>query len=172
MSPQSRMRSVGWFVVLTVCVALFAGLTFKVNAVKSQVRLAERRIVALEREKMMLETEFQTRANQQQLDEWNEVEFGYVAPDAGQFIDNERELARLGAPRAPGAPEPIRVASAVEDSPVEGDFPQLVSPLTGRALAAELPRHSARPERGFENLSAQIGRAATRIAIPGGEVSE
>ena len=44
---RDRMRSIGWAVILTVCLALTLVLTFRVNAIKSQVRLAERQIVAL-----------------------------------------------------------------------------------------------------------------------------
>ncbi len=54
----SRLRQFGWVVTLALCVTLFGALTFKVNSVRSEVRLAERRIVALQRGNMMLETEF------------------------------------------------------------------------------------------------------------------
>ena len=42
----SRIRQIGWALVLAVCFALLLALTFKVNAVKSDVRLAERQIIA------------------------------------------------------------------------------------------------------------------------------
>jgi hypothetical protein len=48
--------------------------------VKSQVRLAERQITQLKQEKLFLETEFETRASQQQLKAFNDVDFGYQAP--------------------------------------------------------------------------------------------
>ncbi|MBS0476370.1 MAG: hypothetical protein JSR28_14655, partial [Proteobacteria bacterium] len=64
---RDRLRQVGWVAVLLVCAALTLALTFRVNAVKSQVRLTERQIVSLKQETMFLETEFETRANQQQL---------------------------------------------------------------------------------------------------------
>lgn len=129
----SRLRQIGWAVALAICIALFVALTFKVNAVKSEVRLAERRIVALQREKLLLETEFETRASQQQLAQWNAVEFGYQAPTADQYLENERQLASLGEPRGGNAPAPIRVAHAPEagDTPA---FPQMVSPVSGRPL--------------------------------------
>ena len=60
----------------------------------------------------MLEVEFQTRASQRQLSQWNAVEFGYVAPRADQYLESERELAVLGLPRGLDAPDPIRVAKA------------------------------------------------------------
>ena len=139
---RDRVRSIGWALVLSVCFALTMVLTFRVNAEKSQVRLAERQIVALKREKLFLETEFQTRANQQQLRALNDIEFGYAAPTAGQYLVGERQLAAFGKPAGPGAPAPIRVASAAagEIAPV----PALVSPLTGQAMAAEVKGSSAR----------------------------
>merc|ERR1711960_1951 len=100
-------------------------LTFRVDAVKSEVVRAERTIVELEREKLALETEFETRANQQQLADWNAIEFGYQPPRADQFLETERQLASFSAPRAPGSPAPIRFAREMEAS----DYPALVSPL-------------------------------------------
>lgn len=144
---RDRLHSIGWVAVLTVCAAMTLGLTLRVNAVKSQVRLAERQIVALQQQKLMLETEFETRANQQQLKALNDVDFGYQAPTVGQYLEGERQLAVLAKPRAPDAPTPIRVASAVGSKPPA--FSGLVSPLSGKALAAEVPAASRRkPEAG------------------------
>lgn len=135
MTVGSRMRQIGWAVVLSVCLAGFVVLTFRVNAVKSEVRLAERKIIALERENLLLETEFETRANQQQLAHWNRVEFGYQTPRADQFLDNRRELAALGLPRAVGGPEPIRVARAPDAEKMA--LPEMVSPITGERARAD-----------------------------------
>lgn len=170
MLPSARMRSIGWAVVLAVCITLFIGLTFQVNSVKSQVRLSERRIVSLEREKLLLETEFETRASQQQLANWNTVEFGYRAPRADQFLENERQLASLGTPRAVGAPAPIRVAVADVPGETGEEFPALVSPLTGKAFAAEMDDRAERPhiqhhEGGGEALSGRLARGAARIVL-------
>ncbi len=126
----SRIRQMGWVAVLAACLALFALLSFNVHAVKSEVQLAERQMIALEREILILETEFQARASQRQLGEWNRVEFGYEAPRADQYLDNERQLASLGQPLGPDAPSPIRVARAeLETSDVSGE--DMVSPITG-----------------------------------------
>lgn len=106
----SRIRQIGWALVLGICFALLLALTFKVNAVKSDVRLAERQIIAAQQAKLMLDTEFETRASQQQLSDWNAVEFGYAAPRADQYLESERQLAVLGTPRGIDAPAPVRVA--------------------------------------------------------------
>ncbi|MCP5395952.1 MAG: hypothetical protein H6918_04330 [Sphingomonadaceae bacterium] len=140
MIAGSRLRQIGWFVVLAVCFTAFLALTFRVNAVKSEVRLAERQIVALERKKILLETEFQTRANQQQLADWNAVEFGYQAPEADQYLESERQLAQLGQPRAATAPDPIRVARAPQPGEGNDRYPAMVSPLTGKPVQQSVPR--------------------------------
>jgi len=127
----SRLRQIGWLVVLGICAAAVAALAFRVNAIRSDVALAEREIIALEEATLLLETEFQTRASQQQLADWNALEFGYGAPQASQFLENERQLAGLGTARGINAPDPIRVARA----PLEEDggiFPAMVSPMTGK----------------------------------------
>ena len=160
---RDRLRSIGWAVVLTICFAFMLALTFRVNAVKSEVRLAERQIVSLRQQKLFLETEFQTRANQQQLKSLNDVEFGYEAPTAGQYIEGERQLASLGKARAPGAPSPIRVAVAstgVEDS----SFPAMVSPLTGKAIAAEVPAEGVRKPTSAAGLTRQAAMSSAAIA--------
>lgn len=143
MVSGSRLRQIGWAAALGVVFAMFVALTFRVNAVKSEVVRAERQIIALKTETMRLETEFETRANQQQLANWNAVDFGYVAPRADQYLENERQLASLGEAVAPGAPAPIRVAKAAEAQ----DYPALVSPLTGRPVGADAPEPAteARP---------------------------
>jgi len=165
MTSGSRLRQASWIATLLVCTALVIALTLRVNAVKSEVRLAERRIVSLERQKLLLETEFETRANQQQLAAWNNVDFGYRAPGADQFLETERQLAALGTPRAPGAPEPIRVAGLASG---DGDQPFLamVSPVTGKPSG--LGELAARETTAAlaESLEARPARIA--LAVPYG----
>lgn len=155
---RDRLRSAGWALVLTICCAVTLALTFRVNAVKSQVRLAERQIVALKREKLFLETEFEARANQQQLKALNDVEFGYEAPKADQYIEGERQLASLGKPRGPGAPAPIRVAAALPAGEERSAFPAMVSPLTGKAMAAEVSEDTPRKPASSAGLRDRLTR--------------
>lgn len=134
---RDRIRSIGWFAVLTICAGLTVGIALRVNAVKSQVHETEKRVVALRQEIMFLDTEFQTRASQQQLKVLNDVEFGFSAPRAAQYIEGERQLAALGKLRGPGAPAPIRVASNIETQPQSSPFMAMVSPVIGIADAHE-----------------------------------
>lgn len=132
MVTGSRMRQVGWLASLGLCLGLFMVLSFHVYTVKNEVLLAERKLVALERQTTLLEIEFQTRSNQRQLATWNTVEFGMEAPRADQYLDGERQLASLGQPVAPGAPDPIRVARS--ELPGRAGRQGMVSPLSGEPV--------------------------------------
>lgn len=156
-----RMRSIGWLALLAVCSTLVLVLTLRVNALRSQVRHEENRIIALREETMYLQTEFETRASQQQLKAWNDVEFGYVAPAAGQYLENERQLAMLGKPAGPDAPAPVRLASAddgVSEAATPG-FPAMVSPLTGKPMGG-----AVRTDAVARNLAAPITPAVASEA--------
>jgi hypothetical protein len=158
MTPQSGLRRISWIAALAVCTALYLMLHFKVHAVRSQVIAAERQIVSLEQKRLLLETEFETRANLLQLAAWNSIDFGYTSPTAGQFLESERQLVSFGSPRAPGAPEPIRVASAVVDVPA---FPAMVSPLTGKPVDRALLDADA----GERLAAASPGEGPMRISL-------
>lgn len=155
---RSSLHKIGWAMILSVCFALLMALTFKVNTVKSQVRLTERQILAARQDKDLLETEFETRANQHQLAEINHVQFGYGAPTPTQYVEGERQLAALSKPRAANAPAPIMVA--VADEAKAAGLASLVSPITGKAETAEAPRQaSAKPAARTASLATRLAQA-------------
>ena len=151
---NASLHKIGWAMILTICGAMLLALTFKVNAVKSQVRLTERQILAVRQDKDLLETEFQTRANQHQLASLNDVDFGYSAPTPGQYLDGERQLVALGKPRPEGAPAPIMVASV--DTVKQSALTDMVSPLTGKAMAAEVPKGGPHKPASAAGLSTRL----------------
>ena len=145
MTPQARLRRIGWFALLGLCTLLYGLLHLQVWAVSSEVKRAERQIVALERENMLLETEFLTRSSQLQLAAWNRVDFGYAAPRADQFVGNERQLASFGANAAAGREEALHLASFAADGEAP-PFPRLVSPITGEPVDEDLVRPEPRAD--------------------------
>lgn len=179
---SDRIRSIGWVSILVVCGAMTVGLTLRVNAVKSQVHDTEKKIVWVKRDIDFLETEFQTRSNQQALRDLNDLEFGYKAPTAGQYIEGERQLAALGVPAGPGAPAPIRYANAempnggsgegkVANGGESGSLLAMVSPVAGATAAAitEAPKAgtgSRDPEReAIARDAAALGKRLARIEV-------
>jgi hypothetical protein len=161
MTTHGRFRRIGWLAALGACTALYLMLHLKVHAVLSEIVRAERQIVALEQDKLLLETEFESRSNQLQLAAWNRVDFGYTAPTAEQFLENERQLASFGGPPAPGSPAPIRVAGVGAAGGDEPEFPRLVSPLTGKPLDHAL----LDPEGGPKLARAGLADGAMRIPL-------
>ena len=136
MMTASRLRQIGWGALLGVCIAAFAVLSLTVHAVRSEVLVAEMKIVRLKQQKQKLETEFQSRASQHKLAHWNSVDMGFVAPRADQYMDTGTQLAKLGLPADPRMPSPIRVARADDGDGfvrVSGTR-KMVSPLTGKPL--------------------------------------
>lgn len=167
---SDRIRSIGWASVLLVSGALTIGLTLRVNAVKSQVHDTERRIVWVQQDIDFLQTEFQTRSNQQALRQLNDLEFGYKAPVAAQYIEGERQLAALGMTAGPGAPEPIRYANAEKPVSPNGGTSLLamVSPVAS-STAATLSRSKAKgrdPERDeLARDAAALGKRLAHIEV-------
>lgn len=159
MVSAHRFRSIGWIALLLVCAALVMVLAFRVNALRSQVHRTELQIVALRKEKLYLETEVETRANQQQLKLWNDVEFGYVAPTAGQYLANERQLAAFAKPDGPDTPAPIRVASADDAVAAEAAFPLVISDL---AAVADISAPIARSDEDEDKPAARPADASER----------
>ncbi len=161
MTNRARLHSLLWTGAVAFALALALALTLQVKAVNSQIAETEKSILATKQRIAVLETEFQTRARQQQLVRWNEVEFGYVAPKASQFLDGQAQLAMLGKPvdiiesapiRMADAAEvvaegeeaavPVRMASAEVAGPVKlkGDPEKAKADLPVRLAAAEAPR--------------------------------
>lgn len=161
MTNRARLHSLLWTGAVAFALALALALTLQVKAVNSQIAETEKSILATKQRIAVLETEFQTRARQQQLVRWNEVEFGYVAPKASQFLDGQAQLAMLGKPvdiiesapiRMADAAEvvaegeeaaaPVRMANAEVAGPVKlkGDPEKAKADLPVRLAAAEAPR--------------------------------
>ena len=94
-----KLKNLGWIaLVLIVAISLYP-LSLSVATLRSDLARSEQKIVQSKRRIRYLETEFATRANLKQLDLWNELDYGYSAPNADQYLSNERALANLGKGR-------------------------------------------------------------------------
>ena len=161
---RDRLQSLGWVSLLAICGAMTLGLALHVNAVKSEVYRTRQQVVNLTRDIDMLEVEFATRSNQHQLKTINDLEFGYTAPRADQYIEGERQLASLGIPRAPDAPQPILMAEAVSSERAVADV-AMVSPVTGKPDEAAEVRDDAAAS--LRKDVARLGQRLAKVDIPG-----
>jgi hypothetical protein len=94
-----KLKNLGWIaLVLIVAISLYP-LSLSVATLRSDLARTESKIVKSKRRIRYLETEFATRASLKQLDLWNELDYGYSAPTADQYLGSERALANLGKGR-------------------------------------------------------------------------
>ena len=163
MTNRNRFHSILWTGALGVSGVTCFALMLQVTAVKSDIAETERQITFVQEEIATLETEFQTRARQQQLARWNEVDFGYRAPDASQFISDDTQLAALGKPLelAPSGAGEVLLADASEavQSPAS-DGVRLASaeraaPQIMRQLVARDEKAAGAGERAVKPLAGQ-----------------
>lgn len=91
------LRELGWFLA-GVAVALGGYLvTSTVATERAKLQTVEARIVVAKKEIRGLETEFDTRANMAQLQQWNGEALQLAAPNPDQYLASETQLANLDA---------------------------------------------------------------------------
>jgi len=134
-------KTLGWFLA-GVAVALgFLLVPLQVAAERKKLDRTVADIAQARRDIRALETEFETRANLAQLDQWNNDTLRLVAPGAGQFVADEAALAAIDV-RQPGTAD-IQTASFVPAPPVT-DSPAADAPAQVETAAVAPVRAPAR----------------------------
>ncbi|WP_326914473.1 hypothetical protein [Sphingopyxis chilensis] len=124
-----KLQGIGLVLLVLIFAMMLYPVSLKVAATRSELTRIERDIVRTRDNIRYLESELAVRASMRQLEQWNADAFGYSAPDAGQYLESERQLASLDRlPRARGANEvapvlmamvsPVAVPAAPKESPV------------------------------------------------------
>lgn len=93
---MKRLKNLGWLALVFMIAVLLYPLSLNVAALHSDLTRIDRDILETKQEINFLQAEIRTRASVAQLEEWNELLYGYEPPRADQFIDGERGLASLG----------------------------------------------------------------------------
>ena len=124
-----KLQGIGLVLLVLIFAMMLYPVSLKVAATRSELTRIERDIIRARDNIRYLESELAVRASMRQLEQWNADTFGYSAPDAAQYLENERQLASLDRlPRARGANEvapvlmamvsPVAIAEAPKESPV------------------------------------------------------
>ncbi len=121
---MKRLRNLGWLALVFVVAILLYPLSLNVAAMHSDLVAVDREILDTKREISFLQAEIRTRASLQQLEEWNELLYGYQPPAAEQFVNGEAALAGLTG----DLPEtkPVMMAAANVPAPQVVAEPQVV----------------------------------------------
>lgn len=110
---MKKLKNFGWVALLSFIIVLLYPLSLNVGALHSDLVNTDRKIMETKREISFLQAELRTRANMQQLAEWNDLLYGYGPPTAGQFLAGERALANLDG--AGPDVKPVMVAVSGDD---------------------------------------------------------
>jgi hypothetical protein len=105
---MKRLKNIGWLALVFMVAILLYPLSLNVASLHSDLVEMDRKILDTKREISFLQAEVRTRASVAQLEEWNDLLYGYEPPSAAQFIDGERGLANLGG--AAPVVKPVMVA--------------------------------------------------------------
>lgn len=127
------IKGLGWFVCCMVVAPACYAVTSYGAAERARLNSVEANIQAAEKEILGLETEFAARASQAQLEKWNGEALRMGAPQAGQYIEGDAQLADLGRPAA--ADRPATQVAVVPAATAE--------PAVEVAAAEAPPRHAA-----------------------------
>jgi len=114
-----RLEGIGWLALVFLVAILLYPLSLSVATLRSDLTRTDSKIVSVKKEIRYLETEFSARANLRQLEHWNKLEYGYVSPNAAQYLDGERALANLGG-KDLRKPVKVAVISTMDKVPPAG----------------------------------------------------
>lgn len=142
-----KLQGIGLVLLVLIFAMMLYPVSLKVAATRSELTRIERDIIRARDNIRYLESELAVRASMRQLEQWNADTFGYSAPDASQYLENERQLASLDRlPRARGANEvapvlmamvsPVAVPAAPKESPVASE-PAVTKPAAAKPVAAK-----------------------------------
>ena len=139
MTAAYRLKGLGWFASCTAIVLGFYLVSLQVASERNKLDALNGRIRTAERDIRALETEFDTRANLQQLERWNGDILALSAPVAGQFVRGEGQLAAVrfdGPMPLGGAAEAQTAALVVPSMPA-------VAPVAAPVVVASIPMQAS-----------------------------
>ncbi|WP_338424997.1 hypothetical protein [Sphingopyxis kveilinensis] len=147
-----KLQGIGLVLLVLLFAMMLYPVSLKVAATRSELTRVEREIDRARDNIRYLESELAVRASMRQLEQWNAEAFGYSAPDAGQYLASERQLASLDRlPRARGANEVAPVLMAMV-SPVAVPAAPKASPVADKpAVAAAKPVVLAQADSGVRS---------------------
>ena len=134
-----KLQGIGLVLLVLIFAMMLYPVSLKVAATRSELTRIEKQIDRTRDNIRYLESELAVRASMRQLEQWNADTFGYSAPDAGQYLENERQLASLDRlPRARGANEvaPVLMAMVSPVGTPAASAPK-ESPATSKPAAAK-----------------------------------
>lgn len=175
MIAVKRLQSLIW-VLLVALGALGAYLvSLKVATERNEVMHVRMQVVQARADIRYLETEFSARASMRQLERWNQDDFMYATPTAGQYLAGERALAHLDGvqPNGPDYVAPPVMVAMVETPADLPSAPQAVpaSPAASQIRSDIAVIREAHAADNVEKLAKPVVKLAEQRAKADADVS-
>lgn len=177
-----RLEGIGWLLLVFLVAVLLYPLSLSVATLRSDLARTDQKIVSVKKEIRYLETEFSARANLRQLEQWNKLEYGYVAPKAAQYLEGERALASLGG-NTPRGPVKIAMVNAMDEVRPAGiigsviptasaqirspDAEQVSATLAEESSESELQQNVQSPSGPKENRTERVASMEKKLLDDG-----
>lgn len=147
---MKKLHGIGWVALVFLIAILLYPLSLQVASVHGKLTGTEAQITQTRREISYLQADLRTLANHSQLEEWNRVQYGYVAPDADQYLAGERALADLGGSNEERRPVLVSVSESLGGAAPSGEIGHRV-PDPSDAPEQEAPARSVTAPAQKEN---------------------
>lgn len=151
---MKRLKNLGWLALVFMVAILLYPLSLNVAAMHSDLVAVDREILDTKREISFLQAEIRTRASLQQLEEWNELLYGYQPPTAQQFVNGEAALAGLAGEEF--ETKPVMMAAADVS----------VRPVVEAPEPVTEPEITPSPAKKAPTVAEPVKRAAAKPAAP------
>lgn len=165
--------SVGWVAGIGVAALICYMFSLQVAAERADLQALDRRIVELRQSIRSLHTELGTRGRVHQLQHWAATDFGFVAPAAGQLVDNEATLASIEIAPTTALSPPVQLAAAPRPAErrlvgptARPTAPAAASPPVVRAVTPAAPAPAPAPAAPTPSTPIVRAAASLRASTP------
>lgn len=97
-----RLKNILWILIVAFGALTAYLISLRVATERNAVQALDSKIYQVRADIRYLETEFESRANMRQLEKWNAEDYRYGAPQATQYLPDERSLASLDGVQSNG----------------------------------------------------------------------
>jgi hypothetical protein len=173
MTATYRLKGLGWLAISVIVVLGFYMVSLRVSVERKRLETVDSQIAQADHDIRTLQTEFATRANLAQLEQWNGQVLALAAPTPAQYLSSGQALASLAAGDQPGQATVETAQLVIPTLPVMAPAPDAARDDTS-AVAPTSPAHqpTATPVRvaaikpAADRVSAAVKDAVSHAAAP------
>ncbi len=155
-SSINPLNNFGWLATIILVVMLLYPLSLNVASLRGDLVAIDKEILTAKKEINYLQAELTARANLQQLEEWNELLYGFKSPTAAQFANGEKALANLGRKAQNIKPILVSVKNLSNGEMPAGVIGSPFAPLKPKAKPHEKNKQAARSKVNEEDAPTKI----------------